>query len=227
MIGDRITTARIDRTGISSRGVNLRLTGDKLRGQVGGQRVDLEMHAERIRGHIGTLEVSLEVGRSGTRPQDHRAIRRPCGIGRFDSGGGHRRVGTMPLRSQVSEDRVRRAGRLRRTTRGGTSPHPRSADRKRRRGAGSVVHGAAGQVNSNRADVGAQAASGGEGDSGSSVGTNDQDRLHSEASRAQLVPGALTRWHSLAKIARGALASRSEGARSITGGSLPPSSQIT
>jgi hypothetical protein len=64
VIGDRITTARIDRMGISSRGVNLRLTGDKLRGQIGGQRVDLEMHQERIRGHIGLLEVSLEVGRS-------------------------------------------------------------------------------------------------------------------------------------------------------------------
>ena len=64
MIGDRIITARVDRTGMSSRGVNLRLSGDRLRGQMGGQRVDLEMRSERIRGHIGNLEVALEVGRS-------------------------------------------------------------------------------------------------------------------------------------------------------------------
>jgi len=64
VIGDRIITARVDRTGMSSRGVNLRLSGDRLRGQMGGQRVDLEMRSERIRGHIGNLEVALEVGRS-------------------------------------------------------------------------------------------------------------------------------------------------------------------
>jgi hypothetical protein len=64
VIGDRITTARVDRGGISSRGLNLRLSGDRLRGRAGGQRVDLQMHAEQVRGHIGNLEVALEVGRS-------------------------------------------------------------------------------------------------------------------------------------------------------------------
>ena len=64
VIGDRIITARVDRTGMSTRGVHLRVSGDRLRGQVGGQRVDLEMRSERISGHIGNLEVALEVGRS-------------------------------------------------------------------------------------------------------------------------------------------------------------------
>jgi hypothetical protein len=64
VVGDRITTARIDRAGISSRGINLRLSGDKIRGQVGGQNVELVMHGEHIDGHIGPREVSLQVGRS-------------------------------------------------------------------------------------------------------------------------------------------------------------------
>ena len=64
VIGDRITTARIDRAGVTSRAVNLRLSGDRIRGRVGGQNVDLVMRGERIDGHIGAREVSLEVGRS-------------------------------------------------------------------------------------------------------------------------------------------------------------------
>ncbi len=64
VVGDRIITARVDRSGMSSRGVNLRFVGDRLRGQVGGQHVDLELRSERIQGKIGTLEVALEVGRS-------------------------------------------------------------------------------------------------------------------------------------------------------------------
>ncbi len=63
VIGDRIITARVDRAGMSSRGVTLRLSGDRLRGQVGGQRVDLELRSEHIRGKIGLLDVALEVGR--------------------------------------------------------------------------------------------------------------------------------------------------------------------
>ena len=64
VVGDRIITARVDRSGMSSRGVTLRFFGDRLRGQVGGQHVDLELRSERIQGKIGSLEVALEVGRS-------------------------------------------------------------------------------------------------------------------------------------------------------------------
>lgn len=64
VIGERIIAARVDRLGMSCRGVNLRFFGDRLRGQIGGQHVDLELRGEHIRGKIGTLEVALEVGRS-------------------------------------------------------------------------------------------------------------------------------------------------------------------
>jgi hypothetical protein len=63
VIGDRITSARIDRGGLTSRGATLRLVGTHVRGQVGGQRVQLEMRAAHINGEIGASEVSLEVGR--------------------------------------------------------------------------------------------------------------------------------------------------------------------
>jgi hypothetical protein len=64
VVGDRISTARIDRTGISGRGLYLRFSGDRLRGRVGGQRVDLQLRGEQVSGRIGTREVSLDVGRS-------------------------------------------------------------------------------------------------------------------------------------------------------------------
>jgi len=63
VVGDRITTARVDRTGISSRSVSLRLTGARLRGQVEGQRVQLELANGRINGTIAATEVSLLVVR--------------------------------------------------------------------------------------------------------------------------------------------------------------------
>jgi hypothetical protein len=65
VIGDRITTARIDRAGISGRGLTLRLSGDRLRGRIGGESVDLEARGEHVRGRIGTREVNLAVGRAG------------------------------------------------------------------------------------------------------------------------------------------------------------------
>jgi hypothetical protein len=64
VVGDRITTARVDRGGISTRGLSLRLIGDKLRGEVGKQRVEVELRGSRISGHIGTREIALEVSRS-------------------------------------------------------------------------------------------------------------------------------------------------------------------
>ena len=64
VVGDRITTARVDRAGISSRNINLRLTGTRLRGQVGGQRVQLDLGDGRITGTIGSSEVSLQITRS-------------------------------------------------------------------------------------------------------------------------------------------------------------------
>jgi hypothetical protein len=64
VVGDRITTARVDRGGISSRGLTLRLSGDRLQGVVGGQRVDIRLRSPRIEGRIGRLEIALEVGRS-------------------------------------------------------------------------------------------------------------------------------------------------------------------
>jgi len=63
VVGDRITTARVDRAGISSRGLSLRLSGNKMRGEVGGQRVDIELAGARITGRIGAFEIALEVGR--------------------------------------------------------------------------------------------------------------------------------------------------------------------
>lgn len=63
VVGDRITTARIDRTGIFSRNVSLRLSGTHLRGQVGGQRAQLELANGRINGTIASSEVSLQVSR--------------------------------------------------------------------------------------------------------------------------------------------------------------------
>jgi hypothetical protein len=63
VVGDRITTARVDRAGMTSRGVSLKFAGTRLRGQVGGQRVQLEMRGAHINGEIGTLEVSLDVSR--------------------------------------------------------------------------------------------------------------------------------------------------------------------
>lgn len=63
IVGDRITTARVDRAGMTSRGVTLKFAGTRLRGQIGGQRVQLELHGAHIKGQIGTQEVSLDVGR--------------------------------------------------------------------------------------------------------------------------------------------------------------------
>src|SRR5688572_30061778 len=57
VVGDRITTARIDRGGIASRNVTLRLTGARLRGQVGGQRAELELENGRVSGTIASSEV--------------------------------------------------------------------------------------------------------------------------------------------------------------------------
>ena len=63
VVGDRITTARIDRGRIASRNVTLRLTGARLRGQVGGQRAQLELGNGRVSGTIASSEVSLQVVR--------------------------------------------------------------------------------------------------------------------------------------------------------------------
>ena len=63
VVGDQITTARVDRTGIASRNVSLRLSGAHLRGRVGGQRAQLELGAGRISGTIASSEVSLQVTR--------------------------------------------------------------------------------------------------------------------------------------------------------------------
>jgi hypothetical protein len=63
VVGDRITTARVDRSGIASRNVTLRLTGARLRGQVGGQRAQLELGNGRISGTIASSEVALQVVR--------------------------------------------------------------------------------------------------------------------------------------------------------------------
>jgi hypothetical protein len=64
VVGDRITTARVDRTGLTSRGVSLRLAGTRMRGQVGGQRVQLEMRGGHISGEIGAVAVALDVVRA-------------------------------------------------------------------------------------------------------------------------------------------------------------------
>jgi len=63
IVGDRITVARIDRTGIASRGIHLELAGTHLRGDVGGQRVALDLGDHHIDGHVGSHDVSLEVSR--------------------------------------------------------------------------------------------------------------------------------------------------------------------
>jgi hypothetical protein len=63
VVGDRITTARVDRAGISSRNVSLQFSGARLRGQVGKQRTDLELGNGRIKGTIASSEVSLQVSR--------------------------------------------------------------------------------------------------------------------------------------------------------------------
>jgi hypothetical protein len=64
IVGDRITTARVDRSGIVSRNVSLHLAGTRLRGQVGGQSVQLDLGGARITGTIGSSEVSLQITRS-------------------------------------------------------------------------------------------------------------------------------------------------------------------
>ena len=56
--------------------------------------------------------------------------------------------------------------------------------------------------------------------SASSAGTNDQNRLCRQASRSQLAAFLPTRWRSVARIAEGACASRSEAAGSTRGRSL-------
>jgi hypothetical protein len=63
MVGDRITVARVDRTGITSRGIHLQLTGTRLRGDVGGQHVTLDLSEGHVAGRIGAGEVSLAVSR--------------------------------------------------------------------------------------------------------------------------------------------------------------------
>jgi hypothetical protein len=66
MVGDRITLARVDRAGITSQTVRLRLAGTQLHGKVGGQLVTLDLGERRIEGHIGSREVSLDVSRGKT-----------------------------------------------------------------------------------------------------------------------------------------------------------------
>jgi len=63
IVGDRITVARVDRTGIVSRGIHLQLAGTRVRGEVGGQRVALTLGDHHIDGSIGYNQVSLEVSR--------------------------------------------------------------------------------------------------------------------------------------------------------------------
>jgi hypothetical protein len=63
VVGDRITVARVDRTGITSRGIHLQLAGARLRGDVGGQHVSLDLKERRVEGRIGSSEVSLQVSR--------------------------------------------------------------------------------------------------------------------------------------------------------------------
>ena len=63
VVGDRITTARVDRFGITSRNISLHLTGTRLRGKVGGQRVQLDLGSDRVNGTIGTRDVSLQIMR--------------------------------------------------------------------------------------------------------------------------------------------------------------------
>jgi hypothetical protein len=63
VVGDRITVARVDRTGITSRGIHLQLAGARVSGEVGGQHVALDLGPRGVAGHIGTSEVSLEVAR--------------------------------------------------------------------------------------------------------------------------------------------------------------------
>jgi hypothetical protein len=63
-VGDRITTARVDRAGIVGRNISLHLAGTRLRGQVGGQQVQLDLGGARITGTIGSSEVSLQITRS-------------------------------------------------------------------------------------------------------------------------------------------------------------------
>ena len=66
IVGDRITVARIDRLGVSSRGVHLQLVGTHVHGEVGGQRVTLDLGERRIEGQVGAKEVVLDVSREGT-----------------------------------------------------------------------------------------------------------------------------------------------------------------
>jgi hypothetical protein len=66
MVGDRITVARIDRAGITSRGIHLQLAGARLRGEVGGQAVALDLGDHGVDGHIGASQVSMDVARGDT-----------------------------------------------------------------------------------------------------------------------------------------------------------------
>lgn len=66
MVGDRITVARIDRAGITSRGIHLQLAGARLRGEVGGQAVALDLGEHGVEGHIGVSAVSMDVARGDT-----------------------------------------------------------------------------------------------------------------------------------------------------------------
>jgi hypothetical protein len=63
VIGDRITVARIDRSGITSRGIHLQLAGARVSGEVGGQRVALDLGPRGVAGRVGSSEVSLDVAR--------------------------------------------------------------------------------------------------------------------------------------------------------------------
>jgi hypothetical protein len=63
VVGDRIVVARVDRTGILSHSVRLRLAGKQLHGKVGGVPVMLELGEHHIDGHIGPSAISLDVSR--------------------------------------------------------------------------------------------------------------------------------------------------------------------
>jgi hypothetical protein len=64
-VGDRITVARVDRMGVSSRGIHLQIAGARVHGDIGGQRVTLDLGDRRIEGQIGANDVLLDISRDG------------------------------------------------------------------------------------------------------------------------------------------------------------------
>lgn len=62
-VGDDVTVARVDRDGLSSRGVDLERSGAGLRGRVGSESVRLAFGPGRITGKLGDRDVALDVTR--------------------------------------------------------------------------------------------------------------------------------------------------------------------